>query len=744
MFDVYAPDGLKAYIGWFFGGDAVRQHADPASIEAARAFYAAAPPADAPSPSEPPRAAWPPVAAEIWTDHSTAALAGLARDIVLQSPGMTARLPRHAALAWERRADLRAHFDVSDADGRGAYLVWALTNGLREGALDLSCLSPEFIAGFVRLSSLSAHYADVPITDGMILFRNATEGRNPLPNWRNFPADKTGRLAHGLWFAFTAPGLFGWPDAFAEPQRAYFQQPSQLHADGFTLNRAAAAIWELRPDLQDAFPLDAPDAEWKFLRWLLLNGLRDIGVPLDRFDPRLRAFLLSPSPRLAGATQLLEMVFSARKDLQARYDVSDPAQRQKMFAWAARHLVPETAKLPLGAALRELHDADAPADAPKLHRATLALTGAWTAASGRAEDLRGSARALTEAGFTDFVVIDFDSDRVLLPDGTPLAEGTPVAAGTNIVHTNADTALEDALHLRRLGVQAARSIGFWAWELEWLPAYWRHAYNFYDEIWAATAFAEAAFRHDDARPVRLVPMAVSEPELDQAPGRAALGLPADDTLFYFMFDFRSYAARKNPGAVLRAFAEAFPEGRERVRLLIKTSGAAARSEDAAALAALAQDPRIEIRDAKLPRAELLGLIQAADAFVSLHRSEGFGRGPAEAMLLGTPVILTDYSGSADYATADCAMLVDYTLVPVDPAAYPGVTGQSWAEANIATAAGHMRWVHGNRDAARALGARGRVRIGELYAPAVVGRAMLRALGLGGRRRHLVSVKNRES
>jgi glycosyltransferase involved in cell wall biosynthesis len=43
-----------------------------------------------------------------------------------------------------------------------------------------------------------------------------------------------------------------------------------------------------------------------------------------------------------------------------------------------------------------------------------------------------------------------------------------------------------------------------------------------------------------------------------------------------------------------------------------------------------------------------GLLAAADVFVSLHRSEGFGLGLAEAMLLGKPVVGTAYSGNADF------------------------------------------------------------------------------------------------
>jgi glycosyltransferase involved in cell wall biosynthesis len=46
------------------------------------------------------------------------------------------------------------------------------------------------------------------------------------------------------------------------------------------------------------------------------------------------------------------------------------------------------------------------------------------------------------------------------------------------------------------------------------------------------------------------------------------------------------------------------------------------------------------------------IIQCADCVVSLHRSEGFGLFIAEAMYLGKPVIVTNYSGSTNFTQPD--------------------------------------------------------------------------------------------
>ena len=79
--------------------------------------------------------------------------------------------------------------------------------------------------------------------------------------------------------------------------------------------------------------------------------------------------------------------------------------------------------------------------------------------------------------------------------------------------------------------------------------------------------------------------------------------------------------------------------------------------------------------------EIKNLIRVSDVFVSLHRSEGFGRGMAEAMALGKPAIATGYSGNLDFMVPGTGLLVDYDLVPVAPGAYPHGDGQAWADAS---------------------------------------------------------------
>jgi glycosyltransferase involved in cell wall biosynthesis len=415
------------------------------------------------------------------------------------------------------------------------------------------------------------------------------------------------------------------------------------------------------------------------------------------------------------------MVHTANPDLQTRFDLATSADRAALSRWVERSLSATYPHL--------VTSPTRPARATE-DRATIGLTGLWESASGRGEDVRCSAKALDAVGFTDYRIIDLQSGKIFYPDGQVAPHGA-LRVDVNIVHHNADTAVEDWIALRRRGVSADRTIGFWAWELEHLPQSWLHAYSFFDEIWAASRFAFRAFYQPRLRPVRLVPMAVV-PTTPKQQKRAQLAVPDDHTMFLFTFDYRSYVERKNPLAVIDAFARAFPTFREKTALVIKTLGADSAPAAHQALAeAVAYDNRIQLMDAVLSRREMMGLVAAADAYVSLHRSEGFGRGPAEAMLVGVPVIVTDYSGTTDFATRHCALPVPYHLISVAERDYPGADGQRWAAPDVDAAAHQMQFVHQNPLTAEAIGKRGRKQVRLLYNPKRVGQRMLSVLKLTG-------------
>ena len=104
----------------------------------------------------------------------------------------------------------------------------------------------------------------------------------------------------------------------------------------------------------------------------------------------------------------------------------------------------------------------------------------------------------------------------------------------------------------------------------------------------------------------------------------------------------------------------------------------------------AEDPRIHLVVASLERDELLALYGCCDVFVSLHRSEGFGRNLAEALQLGLHVIASDVGGNTDFCTGPLAHPVPCREVPIPVGAYPCADGHVWGEPDLDHAAALMR------------------------------------------------------
>lgn len=162
--------------------------------------------------------------------------------------------------------------------------------------------------------------------------------------------------------------------------------------------------------------------------------------------------------------------------------------------------------------------------------------------------------------------------------------------------------------------------------------------------------------------------------------------------FFFAFDFLSYIERKNPMAVVQAFAQVVnARPYSDVRLVVKTNNSDQKPDMLAifnkAIAPMRR--QITVIDETMSALEMRALLWQVDCLVSLHRSEGYGFSIAEAMCLGKPVIATAYSGNMDYCTAESAYLVPYRMKPLAEGDYPYWEGQSWADPDISMAARYM-------------------------------------------------------
>jgi glycosyltransferase involved in cell wall biosynthesis len=264
-------------------------------------------------------------------------------------------------------------------------------------------------------------------------------------------------------------------------------------------------------------------------------------------------------------------------------------------------------------------------------------------------------------------------------------------------------------------------IANWYWELPEMPDEWLAEFEYTDEVWAASNFIKDAMSAKAPAPVVRVP-----PVVQVSSGvrfsRAQLNLPTNRFLFLAMFDTRSVLERKNPLGVLRAFKRAFASTDARAGLVLKFNNPDHEQPVMGELHdELSGSENVFVIDRLLSRDELTSLLAACDCFVSLHRSEGFGLPPAEAMSLGKPAIITNWSGNVDYMTENNCIAIDYELVKLDRDYGPYKAGQHWAEPDLDQAAHWMKRIVAEPELARNIGLKGQETILSRFSPQAVGK-----------------------
>ncbi len=482
-----------------------------------------------------------------------------------------------------------------------------------------------------------------------------------------------------LWFAFEGRKSYHHV-AISAQYLAFLSEPMPPYA-----SRLAAYVLLQRADIRQSFGSD-PD---RYHAWYYCDGLREYGLA-PFVSPREQHVLMQPYKNFAGSSTALShadwYVILRDKTLRSAFEAQggrlDPGVTERLVE-ARTHLFGGWLPCP------PLADRS---DLPGVN-----IIGFSEGVLGIGEDARALTAAVTRAGLP----------RAIYHVALPEKSATSARYGAELLHADrplypvnifALTAFETARLYVEHGAnlfQGRYNIGYWPWELTSLPEHWRFVFDLVDEVWASSDFLVDVYRGLTDKPVVLMPPYLNTPEVTPVDlGR--FGLDGEDVVFLTMFDFNSYVARKNPHAAIAAFEQAFPDRSGPERLLIKTLNADSHAEAFAALERrLGADDRYVLVDGPLSRGEICGLVAAVDCFVSLHRSEGFGRVIAEAMLLRTSVIATGWSGNASFLDASRGYPVKHRLRPVAADEYVFWEGSEWAEPSIAHAAEQMRHVRDN-------------------------------------------------
>ena len=234
----------------------------------------------------------------------------------------------------------------------------------------------------------------------------------------------------------------------------------------------------------------------------------------------------------------------------------------------------------------------------------------------------------------------------------------------------------------KLFTEPKKKLGYFLWELPDFPDEYVPALKLVDHIWCPTKFVQEAFFAKSKQLILSIPLPVIQVEADKKDTidfREKLDIPKDAFVNLFMFDMRSTMNRKNPQAVVEAF-NAFAKGKKEAYLILKINRWQRDIQES--LQWLPESKYIKIIKETLSPTQLHDLYQASNCYISLHRSEGFGRTLVEALQQGLWLISCNYSGPADFLTEKNTELVSWEPKTVLKGEYPHNNHSIWADPSV--------------------------------------------------------------
>jgi glycosyltransferase involved in cell wall biosynthesis len=583
-------------------------------------------------------------------------------------------MPRLLAL-YDERVDLQRRFPMAFVEEHDApaFLAWIETHAAEAG------FDPS------QLELVRALFAARPTARIRETYVKRPDVMKAYPHALRWPADPgfLGWLVHSGWREHGLPA--DWARWFARAQ------------DQHVCLRVHQA-YETRKEWQDAHPRGlSPLGRRGLLAWLQQSRAVELGA-----EPAAMTRLCPP--QLLSPIEELRRLHSRERELQERFPAAFRQVRdtEGLMAWLR-----ERSADPGGVEPEWLDGVQREMEPLGLLGHGVTVVGYLKAGFGLGELARATVRAL-EAVEYPYATASVDHAAAWQSDFTDRLAPAPFPF--SIVHLNPDgvRAVRERIDLGSL--PGRYRIGYWAWELEEMPADWSEAFSLVDEVWTCSRHAAAAL--SAAAPV---PVQTLWPAVEEAPPPAVeppLAVDPEEFTFLFIYDLFSHTARKNPLGLIEAFRRAF-RADDRVRLVIKTANGSYCRDDLGRVEDAAQGLRVTVRDRYCSRAEILALLRACDAYVSLHRAEGFGFTLAEAMTLAKPVIATHYSGNVDFMTPWNGFPVPYSLVEIPVRHGPYSPGLLWADPDLDAAAHLMRRVYERPDEAAEVARRGQADVRRL-------------------------------
>ena len=573
---------------------------------------------------------------------------------------------RYLITLWRLREDLRARFPGALSEGSaGPFGQWLRQDGAQELVLDPAVIAHLSFALDARLSDRPRQAFLANLRLAAILPHGLTPaGAAELFRWFVEVGQREAKLRmEEIWWLML--------DAAAHPGRelmaAHAFAPSwqSKHPDGATV----FGCWDFAAWFKSEY---GADGEWiKPVHWPLTD---------------------------APATQV-RVAYGARDAWRKAHPkaLDDTESASALLAWLAS----PGAGLP-GPVRQWCEELDAEAVAAQLTQPGFNLIGHFCYPSGLRISIESMAEAMCLAG-TPISVRDMVTDAKDDPQHAHF-RGTEVY-DTTVIHVQPEPYFDAVFERAQLAEKNPRTyrIAYWYWEFASIPDLWVAKAKKVDEVWAATEFVAQGLRERLKVPVRTLFPGVKLAPFERR-SRTAFGLEEKPYTFLFTFHMMSVMERKNPLGLIRAFKQAFKPA-DGACLVLKTSYGDRYPDQMRELRQAAEGANIRVIDEVYSPDAVLSLIDACDAYVSLHRSEGLGLTMAEAMLLGKPVVATNFSGNVDFMDESNSLLVDYQLKKLGWPIPPYDAHLEWAEPSVDHAAQHMRRLYDDQGWARELGLR---------------------------------------
>jgi hypothetical protein len=365
----------------------------------------------------------------------------------------------------------------------------------------------------------------------------------------------------------------------------------------YPITVALYSIWSSREDLRAAFPYPNGQSKAYFISWFVEYGMSEYNLPHVYGD-----------------------IYSGFKTTVS--ENSEPLLKRyfKRFIRHYKRVLFENK--PAAGSLRG-HTMLKPDECPN----GINLVGFINGDFGLGEATRILARIFEAAGI-DYTVIDFRVNRVQKYSNHEfdykISNEFKYNTTVSLVNINGGTwRIFD--NISPDAYKGRYNIGYFYWELPEITESWSGDLSYYDEIWTASEFNAETFRKYTPHPVTVIPCALTV-NTDDKFDRDYFGLPKDKFLFLLMYDSRSSNERKNPAAAVAAFERAFGDN-DGVRLVLKVNMPSGCTTEDSLLEEASTHSNILFISKTMTKTEVNSLNKCCDAFVSLHRSEGFRSRP---------------------------------------------------------------------------------------------------------------------